>query len=367
MPFGIYLHVPFCLQKCPYCDFYSTAIDPQTADRYLAAMLRAITFFSGHYAHNKVDSVYFGGGTPSLLGAKRLLCILEHVSRNFDISSKAEITVEVNPASGIKSELQALRSSGVNRLSFGVQSLRKSELELLGRPHSAKEAVKAILDAADSGFEHISADLMLALPGQTVGHMSESIAGFVALPLDHISAYLLKIEDGTPFAQKNFALPNEDETAEQYLACIELLEKAGFMQYEISNFARPGGEARHNLKYWHCEEYLGIGPAAHSFMGGQRFYFPADLQGFIQTGNFSKLIVQDGEGGSLEEYCMLNLRLRDGLDLQKLAELYPNADITGMLKRALRLKDFVILEDERIYLTPKGFLLSNSVIAEICL
>jgi len=367
MPIGLYIHIPFCMRKCPYCDFYSTTMSPQADDYYLEALLRTITAFAQQYANRTVDTVYFGGGTPSLFGARRLLCVTEHILKKFDVLPNAEFTVEVNPASGIKAELSALYNGGINRLSFGVQSMCDNELRLLERPHTAAEAKQAILTAAEIGYKHISADLMLALPGQTINDIHNNIINLASLPLDHISAYLLKIEDGTPFAQRNLILPSEDETAEQYLHCAQQLELAGFSQYEISNFAKPDGQSRHNLKYWHCEEYLGIGPAAHSFINSQRFYFPADLQAFIHEEKPLSIIVPDGKGGDFEEYCMLNLRLREGLNLKKLAKLFPTADIDAMCAHAKQLKELVILEDNYLRLTTKGFLLSNSVIAEICL
>ena len=368
MPVGLYIHIPFCKSKCPYCDFYSLPMQIQTANSYLAALLRAITAFSRHYANiDGVDSIYFGGGTPSLFGAERLLAVIGHIRRCFNVQPGTEITVEVNPDSGIRDDLQRLRQGGVNRLSFGVQSLRSEELKLLGRSHSAADAIQAIRMAAGLGFKHISADLMIALPGQTADNIRESIAGLAVLPLDHISAYMLKIEDGTPFAKRGLVLPDEDAAADNYLACVEWLEDAGFSQYEISNFAKQDGEARHNLKYWHCDEYLGIGPAAHSFIEGQRFYFPGDLNTFIEAKNALSLTVLDGEGGGAEEYCVLNLRLREGLNLRKVKLLYPEIDIDKMRAQAKKLRNYVTLDGEHLRLTTHGFLLSNTIIAELCL
>lgn len=369
-PIGVYAHVPFCLRKCPYCDFYSLPCPGgagQAADTYTEALLRAIA--AHPFGPLRADTLYFGGGTPFLLGAKRIGRIVEAARKAFGLSG-AEITLEVNPAAALDEELRAMRQAGVNRLSFGVQSLVDSELRALGRAHGAAEAEAALCAAADAGFENLSADLMLAIPGQTRASLAETLNRLVALPLRHVSAYLLKVEEGTAFSAmygggktQNGAppLPNDDETARLYLDCVEGLEKRGFVQYEISNFTRAGGESRHNLKYWRCGEYLGLGPSAHSFLHGKRFYLPRDLAGFVAAERPLDLAVPDGDGGSFSERAMLSLRLTEGFA----CDASPEAQ--RLLARARRLEPHGLLriQGDTVSLTPEGFLLSNAVTAEL--
>lgn len=359
---GLYIHVPFCLRKCPYCDFYSVPIDGETADAYTEAVLRAIR----HSEPRAVESIYFGGGTPPLLGTKRLAAIIEEAARRFDIARDAEITLEANPAAEL--DLPAYRGMGFNRISFGVQSAVDSELQSLGRLHTAAEAAQAVNAAAAAGFANISADLMLAIPGQTEESLRESVRFLAELPVSHISAYLLKIEEGTAFFENGTGLPcpDEDETARLYLECVGLLESSGFRQYEISNFAKSGAESRHNLNYWRCGEYLGLGPAAHSHLGGERFFFPRELQAFINAENPLDTAVPDGAGGGLEEYAMLRLRLSEGLNLRTCAEKFgADTSVIAQKARALERNNLLAARGEVIALTPRGFLLSNAVTAEL--
>lgn len=365
---GLYLHIPFCRgSKCPYCDFYSLPFDDSLAEAYVAALLWAMEhqpfYLSG------LDSVYFGGGTPSLLGAKRLTLLLERAAACFGLARSCEITLEANPESADADLLKSLRKSGFNRVSFGVQSGVDGELASLGRPHTAARAQKAVLEAHKAGFAHISADLMLGIPGQTPKSLEESAALLTALPLDHISAYLLKIEEGTEFGRRRntLALPEEDLEAELYTSCVRLLAEAGLARYELSNFARPGGQCRHNLNYWRCGRYLGLGPAAHSFLSREpgpasqrRYSFPRDLEGFIRAANPWTLLRDEGEGGDSAERLMLALRLEPGFD----AATLENAAARGaLLCKAKELSTLGLcrVEGEIITLTDRGFLLSNPI------
>lgn len=364
-PAGIYIHVPFCRRKCPYCDFYSLAYSDEAADTYTGALLRAME--TQPFGEMAADTLYFGGGTPILLGPERLGRILDAARGAFSLGAEAEITLEANPAAAMAQELAALRKKGFNRISFGVQSLHDGELAALGRLHSAQEARRAILDAAAAGFENISADLMLAIPGQSEATMSASIAELASLPVNHISAYLLKVEEDTPFGRQKDALtlPDEDAAADLYLACVEGLAGQGFAQYEISNFAKDGAVSRHNLKYWQGEPYLGIGPAAHSFLVGRRFYFPRDLAAFLAAERPFTLTVDDGPGGGPEETLLLGLRLTEGVNLHDLP--LPPEDRARLIKEARRLEGggLTTVAGTRISLTPRGFLLSNSVITAL--
>lgn len=325
------------------------------AEEYKKAVIRNLK----HYSDNIFDTVYFGGGTPILLW--REICeILENVS----LADNEEVTLEANPCAALEENLRALRTAGVNRISLGVQSLNDSELKALGRRHNAETAVRAIETAYNCGFENISADIMLATPLQTAESLAETVSALGKLPVTHISAYMLKIEENTPFAERKLFLPDEDSVCEMYLNTVEQLEGLGFTQYEISNFAKDGFACRHNMKYWNCEEYLGIGPAAHSYYNGERFFVKKDIEGFIRSER-QMTFKEDNEAaryGGSEEYAMLRLRLTEGLDLKEYERRGGN--VKELLKASAKIpKDYYIYDGERISLTSKGFLVSNTIIS----
>ena len=347
---GMYIHIPYCRSKCPYCDFFSLA-DRDSAAQYVRAVCRTIeAFFTAN--HCKADTLYIGGGTPSVLTGEQIACVV-HCARRY-AADLEEITVECNPSDCSEDFLREIFAAGVNRLSFGMQSAVERERRALGRRADRARIAAAVKSAQAVGFRNISVDLMLGIPGQTSESLSESIRFCASLGVQHISAYLLKIEDGTPFAKKRetLSLPDEDTTADLYLQCVAGLEQAGWRQYEISNFALPGFESRHNLKYWRVEEYIGIGAAAHSFFGGKRFYYPRDIAYFIDGGE----PLADGTGGDREEKIMLGLRLCEGIPA---AWLSPKAQENLPL---LCEQGLATYKDNTIALTPKGFLISNSII-----
>lgn len=360
-PTGLYVHVPFCVRKCAYCDFYSVA-DPSLIDAYVAETARRLRTLS-----LTADTLYFGGGTPSLLGEERLRALLD-AARPL-LTPDAEITVEVNPGDDTARLIPALADAGVTRLSLGMQSHSDGELTLLTRRHTAADVDRAVGEAVRSGIPHLSLDVMLAIPGQTPASLRDTLAFAAQSGADHVSAYLLKIEPGTPFARDEAALslPDEGETADRYLAAVGQLEAAGFAQYEISNFARPGGESRHNLKYWRDEEYLGLGPAAHSYYKGLRFFYPRDLAAYLNGCEPTP----DGAGGSFEEFVMLRLRLREGLDFAKASARFPDReeDLARLRRRAADYEPagLLTLTDGRVALTPRGFLVSNALIGALLL
>ena len=299
-PMGIYIHIPFCLSKCPYCDFYSIKYQEDTAEKYVQSVARALE--SSSVRGRKVNTVYFGGGTPVLLGEK-LVYLLDEVKKNFDVAPDSEITLEANPAAMTLETLQKLHEGGFNRISIGVQSASDSELARLGRRHNFAQAVESVQLSQQAGFQNVSVDLMIGTPDQTKDSISSFISTFAGLSVQHISGYLLKIEKGTPFAKQHIEkiCPDEDASVELYLHTVAEMEKHGFFQYEVSNFAKKGFESKHNLKYWRCQEYLGVGPAAHSFIDGKRFYFPRNLQDFVESKDPWLLTCPDGEGGGLFE------------------------------------------------------------------
>ncbi|MCM1023483.1 MAG: radical SAM family heme chaperone HemW [Prevotella sp.] len=351
-PAGLYIHVPFCRRKCAYCDFFSAP--PQSAEstgEYVRAVIRNIGA-----AGRKYDTVYFGGGTPSLLEAEQIGDILSRC----DLTENAEISMECNPDSADLDYLRAVRSAGVNRVSFGVQSFDDGELAALGRLHNADKAAEAVLSAEKAGFHNISADIMLATPMQTAESLGCTLDMLLKLPLTHISAYMLKVESGTPLSLDGALLekvPNEDDTADMYLMTAEKLSAAGFEQYEISNFARNGFECRHNLKYWRCGEYFGIGPSAHSFLDGERFCCPDDTEKFISEPLQKRVFLSTG--GDREEKAMLALRLtKEGLRLADFPEAEKRAE--PMLKSGLMKK-----ENGALMLTAEGCLVSNEIICRL--
>lgn len=361
MPTGLYIHIPFCLRKCPYCDFYSVTMEDSLADAYVDKVNQVIR--SGRFPVTEVETIYFGGGTPSLLGPERLEAILTAARESYTVTPDAEVTLEVNPVSVEAEAFASLRDIGINRLSVGVQSGNDRELRLLGRLHSAKEAERCILAAHAGGFDNISADLMLDTPEQTEDSLAASIDFITGLPVSHVSAYLLKVEEGTAYYDRGVA-PSEDDSADRYLQCCAMLAEKGFPQYEISNFAKPGAESRHNLKYWLSEPYLGVGPAAHSSLDGRRFSFRRDLAGFLEE-PFS-ILEEEGPAGGLEEEVMLRLRLTEGLDLADMeARFGVEAGLLSSRADIYIQRGLAKLERGYLHLTPEGFLLSNRIIGTL--
>lgn len=381
---GLYLHIPFCASKCAYCDFYSFPAPAELLDAYTDALCRELAAWAPVCRSFQVDTVYLGGGTPSLLGGRRLARILERAAAGFSIAPGAEITLEANPADDLRPTLQAAAAAGVNRLSLGVQSGRQKELDFLGRRHTPADVRRTVADAAAVGISNLSLDLMLAIPGQTIESLESSIEFLTGLSPAHISAYLLKIEEGTPFYRRRDALPlpDEDTAADMYLLAVRELARRGYRQYEISNFARPGRESRHNLKYWKGEPYLGLGPAAHSYLSGRRFFYPRDVEGYIEGRGGSLDIweklgldappaalppLDEGPGGEPAEYAMLRLRLAEGLDFSLFAARFGRPPAAGLTERAARYvrAGYMRRENGRLCFTPEGFLLSNPILADL--
>lgn len=360
---GLYLHIPFCKSKCPYCDFYSKRAGDNEYNDYVNALKEKIHYWGEHFS-GSLKTVYFGGGTPSLLGADRLCDILNSVKENFILEPNPEITVEINPDSGKILDFSTLINQGFNRLSIGMQSAVPSELKKLGRIHTTDDVHTTIDRAKAAGFNNISLDLMTGIPLQTKESLKQSIDFCAECGVTHISSYILKIEENTKFAQiqSRLNLPDDDEQAELYLYMIELLEKYGYMQYEISNFAKPGYESRHNTGYWECGEYIGIGPSAHSFLDGKRFFYGRDTDSF-KAGK----IIEDGEGGTPEEYIMLSLRLKKGLNSDTFYKKY-GFPLPDSFKNKARLyidNGFMEKNGKSYSFTPKGFLVSNAILADL--
>lgn len=362
-PAGLYLHIPFCKKKCRYCDFYSSFVTEKLLDSYTEALIKAIKEWGGRF-RRPINTIYFGGGTPSLL-SHRLSTVLNAVYQTFDIEENCEITLELNPCGDVENILNHAKKAGINRLSIGMQSGINDELKILGRTHTVNDTVSAVKIARDMGFNNISLDIMLGLPFSSNDTLLESLELLKELNPEHISAYMLKIEENTAFwrEKEKLSLPNDDETAEQYLLMCSFLEQNGYNHYEISNFCKENMTSRHNIKYWNGEDYLGIGPAAHSFVDGRRFYYPRDLKAFLK-GNSP---LPDGEGGSSEEYIMLRLRLKEGISISDYKSQF-NRDLPeNFLNKCHQFEKagFIQTTNDRISLTNNGMLLSNTIITEL--
>lgn len=359
---GLYLHIPFCNSKCPYCDFYSFSGKDTEKEEYTKILKDRILRISNLQC--KGDTLYIGGGTPSVLGAENLKTLVDTCKNDF-LTDDAEITVECNPHGLNEDFFKTLYDCGVNRISMGLQSAVDNERRMLGRLSDRNQVENAVKMAQRVGFENITLDVMLGIPNQTEKSLNETLDFCISLGVPHISAYMLKLEENTHFYknQEKYNFPDDDLTADLYLQMCETLHSNGIMQYEISNFSKNGFESRHNLKYWHCEEYLGLGPSAHSFLDGKRFYFDRDFNAFM-NGNSP---IDDGVGGDFIEYAMLNLRLVEGLNENKVFERFGHNIPKEIYEKSQIFIDngYMFATENGLALTRNGFLMSNSILAEI--
>lgn len=323
---------------------------------YMGALKREIIKWGGSVSNRPIDTIYIGGGTPSLYG-EHLGEILDLINKNFSVTENAEITAEANPED--IDFLPIAKENGINRLSIGAQTFNDNTLKVLGRRHTALDTERFYYNARQIGFDNISLDLMIALPKSDKKDLEADLKKMAELSPEHISSYILKVEEKTKFFKDNIELPSEDDTANAYLYTCEFLKGAGYNHYEISNFAKNGKESRHNLKYWQGGEYIGIGPAAHSFLSGKRFFYPADIKRFVSSGE----ITSDGTGGSESEKFMLALRTSSGADIEKMYGTVPKEikdEIENLIKHGLLYDSYPIIK-----LTDKGMLVSNSIITEL--
>ncbi len=366
---GLYIHIPFCRSKCLYCDFCSfPRMSDEIVTRYADELCRRIAACAPRAKERIVDTIYFGGGTPTLLPIDDFSKILQTVASHYTLSSDCEITAECNPATADFAYLSSLRALGVNRLSIGLQSVHENELRALGRAHSFADFKAVFADARRAGFDNISVDLMYGIPNQTEESFRASIASLCDLEPEHISSYGLKIEDGTPFSrmQESLLLPDEDTEYRMYCLLTHELEKRAYHKYEISNFAKAGRHSRHNLRYWHGEEYLGFGVAAHSYFDGMRFGNSRDIDEFLRgeeiTCERTALSLHERE----EEYVMLRLRLAEGISLSDFWER-TGEDFGARYPSVSRMVagGFMKMENDRISFTDKGFFVSNAILADM--
>ncbi len=360
---GLYLHIPFCRSKCLYCDFCS--VPHATGERmeaYAAAMERNLLARAGDCRDYTVDTVYFGGGTPTCLPPEVLCGLLGTVLSHYNVAEDVEITTECNPGTVTPEDLSKLRQGGFNRLSMGLQSAQAGELRALGRLHGFADFAEAFRAARAAGFANISADVMFGIPHQTAKSFADTLERLCDLHPDHVSAYALTVEDGTPFGRRGAAalnLPDEEAVREMYLGMVDFLCKQGLAQYEISNFARAGYESRHNLKYWTLGEYLGFGPAAYSDFGGVRFGNSRDLDGYLAGRDITAERERPTAKTRASERVMLGLRLTRGLDAGTLG-----AARCAVMNRYVP-AGLAVRTGDRYTLTPAGMLVSNAILSEL--
>ena len=374
---GIYLHIPFCRSKCGYCDFCShPPANALEIERYLNALMLHMQDLSASAADYTVDTVYFGGGTPTLLTAKQLCMLLDCVRDSFALEKGAEITTEANPGTVDRHALRTLRKGGFNRISFGLQSADNAELRALGRIHTVEDLTRSYDDARSAGFENINLDLMYGIPAETRESFRRSLEFVRKLEPEHLSVYGLKIEEGTPFyaARDSLPLPDEETEYNMYFDAHRMLGEAGYEHYEISNFARPGFRSRHNLRYWLDEKYLGFGVAAHSYFNNQRYAYTADIDAYIREMEMpTDLASVLAECADIDvftketEYVMLRLRLFDGVSLADYRHTFGRDFLAKYGKKLERYiaGGFARAAVDRIALTPKGMYVSNCILSDL--
>ena len=369
-PIGLYVHIPFCKSKCNYCDFVSFAnLQNEYEDKYVDALIDEISEYS---AHEKIplDTLFFGGGTPSVISSHSFERIVNAIRKSFNILPSAEFTIEANPKTLTGEKLSLYTSLGVNRISLGLQSIHENELEILGRIHSFEEFLESYSLCQEHGISNVNVDLMYAIPEQTVDSFTNTLRKIISISPTHISAYSLILEEGTCLYKKKDLLnfPTEDEECEMYYKAADILRDAGYSHYEISNYALEGYECRHNLKYWQNKEYIGLGLAAHSYLGKKRYsnpvvfseYFSAKRKEYRQTESIDI-------STNAYEYVMTHLRLAQGFSLLDYERKFGCSFISGResLLSDLEKSGYLKCSDGRISLTEKGFYVSNTVISEL--
>ena len=372
---GIYIHIPFCVRKCAYCDFLSAPADEKTQAEYVKALQTEIYQTAKLLSENPytVDTVFFGGGTPSILAPGHVKALADTLRESFPFAENAEITIECNPGTLDEEKAAVYRQAGINRISFGLQSANNRELKMLGRIHTMEEFVQSYETARAAGFDNINIDLMSALPGQTFESFLHTLDTVLALKPEHISMYSLILEEGTALYEhldRYPALPDEDTERQMYdTACLRLADN-GYHQYEISNFAKDGKESRHNRIYWRDEGYLGFGLGAHSYWEGKRFHNPYDLHTYMEQAENGNVSMEDVEELSLAdqygEFMFMGLRLTEGIEKKRFAQRFgvDMEDVYGM--EIEKCKEEGLLEEKAgwLRLTERGLDLSNQVFME---
>ena len=372
IPLELYVHIPFCVRKCQYCDFLSGPSDEETKDRYIEALLKEIRA-AEHTEDYEIVSVFIGGGTPSALKAEAIASIMRTLQEQFFFCEDAEVTIEANPGTVDLEKLTIYRNVGINRLSLGLQSTDAEELKLLGRIHSYEEFLKSYEWAREVGFSNINIDLMFAIPGQTGEAWRQHLYQVAELNPEHISAYSLIIEEGTPFAEQNLDLPDEDTEYQMYEDTAEILERYGYRQYEISNYAKQGYMCRHNAGYWQRREYLGFGLGASSLYGGMRFSNTHQMQEYLKESRNPDQIRKDvtvlSRNEQIEEFMFLGLRMTEGISEKKFEENFDVRlmDVYGDILQKYEETGFMEHIETKWRLTRKGIHVSNHILADFLL
>lgn len=367
MPIGIYIHIPFCVSKCNYCDFNSYVAKEQTHSLYVDALCREV---AAAKTREEVDTVYFGGGTPTILKPDQLVKILGAVRNHFHLTEDCEITTECNPATMDKDGFSNLISGGFNRLSIGMQSADENQLKTLGRIHSFDDCKRCVYDAREAGFNNLSLDLMFGLPNQNDNSWIYSLKNAAELEPEHISCYALKIEDGTPFANMDLKIADEDESRKMYDSCVDYLSGLGYLRYEISNFAKIGFESRHNCKYWKCDDFIGFGAGAYSCADNMRYSNVLNVGEYIERINQGQSVVEETFPLSIKdrmsEFVYLGIRMDKGIDTDEFRTRF-SIDIEEVYGEIIEknLKRGTIVKEDGVLKIPSEFTyVSNGILAD---
>ena len=366
---GLYIHIPFCKRKCNYCDFYSCTSTNKIKE-YIDAISTQIEKEASLYTNCQFDTVFIGGGTPSLVSKNEIEILIKAIKNNLNLTQGAEFTIEANPGTLTEEKLLAYKNGGVNRLSIGLQSTHNDELKALGRIHTYEEFYESYKLARRCGFDNVSVDVMYSLPSQEKNDFLDTLKKVVGLKPEHISSYCLKIEENTPFAKMNLDIPTDEAQYNMYISMCEFLEQNGYKQYEISNFAKDGHTSKHNLKYWQSEEYVGIGPSAHSYFNGKRYYYTSNLDDYINTISQGAMPKKEYEEetnlSKADEYVMLKMRLSNGVNENEFYEKF-SKELLDAYPQIIKYINagYIEKKENNYHFTPSGFFVSNYILAEI--
>lgn len=367
---GIYIHIPFCVKKCNYCDFnsYSGCFEKETA--YFDALFSEIEIKGREFKDFSFDTVYIGGGTPTSVNSENIVRLMEKLRSNFDIKEDAEVTIECNPKTAEKEDFEKYINAGINRVSIGLQSCDDALLKKLGRIHTTSDFEKCLIDAKGAGFSNISLDLMFSLPDQSLKMWEETLKKAVKYDVSHISCYALKIEEGTPFYNMNLNLPDDDMSADMYDKAVEILEKHGFLRYEISNFAKPEKESRHNIKYWSHIPYIGLGAGAYSSINSERYSNERKIDDYIEnvkSKEFKKLdYIKLTKEEEMSEYMFMGLRKTSGIDKEDFYLRFGISvyDVFFSPIEKYKKQGVLIEKESRIYINEKMLYISNGILCD---
>jgi len=372
---GLYIHIPFCKQKCNYCDFYSLGCQESKISNYIEALCEHIKREAPLYLEYEIDTIFLGGGTPSLIEPCDFERLAKTIKNSLKITQNAEFSIEANPGTLTKDKLNCYIKNGVNRISIGLQSTSDTELKTLGRIHNLEKFKESYILARECGLNNINIDIMYGLPNQKLSDLAKTLRDVCDFNPEHISAYCLKIEENTPFykMRDSLILPNDDEEYEMYIYLCDELKKHGYEQYEISNFSKKGSRCVHNLKYWQSKEYIGFGPSAHSYFNSKRYFYENSVENYIKSlacvDNLPKKHYEEEtslEENGMDEYVMLKMRLSDGVNEQEFKEKF-GTEFTKEYPQILNYlnDEYIVYKNGAYCFTPKGFFVSNHILSEI--